>query len=216
MVKLLVIEDNVAETIHVQTELERAGISDYKTIATLSEGLELMPEYNLVLSDLFFPAGDVSIEEYSQRFMPLYEEFKQRKFMTNKTVLKKAIEQCARTFDVTPHDYIEKYMTKVNTPKRVMESAREALAGIKDPEGYEKFKKIEAGIRDGTNLPLGIIATERATELGIPSVIVTSTYHHDHSFEPVRNLISVPYCDTLVDGKKNWESGIEQLLSRQR
>jgi hypothetical protein len=216
MKNVLVIEDNVDESIRAQDELVRAGVGEFRAVATLSEGLSLMPKYNLVLSDLFFPAGDIPTEQYSQKFMPLYEQFKQRKFMaTDKSkVVFGAIEQCARIFGVTPQEYVERYMPMMNTSESVTKAARQALTGIKDPVGYEKFQKIEGGIRSGANLPLGIIATGRATELGKSSVIVTSTFHHDDAFEPVRNLITVPYCDTLVDGKKDWNGGIEKLLSR--
>jgi len=212
--KILVIEDNVAEAIYAQAELANAGFRDFRAVITLSEGLDVMPTYDAVLSDLFFPAGGESTEKYSQRFLPLYEEYKQKRFpeLRQDNVVLRAVQACAEVFGVTPQEYINDYMSKMNTPKQVLKAARDSLAGVTDSERYEKFLKIEKGIRDGTALPLGIIASERAKELNIPSVIVTSTYHHDDAFEPVRDLIQVPYRDTLVNDRKDWTGGIELLL----
>ncbi|MCA9458979.1 MAG: hypothetical protein KC550_00355 [Nanoarchaeota archaeon] len=56
-----------------------------------------------------------------------------------------------------------------------------------------------------------------AKQYEIPTVFVTSTYHHDIAFEPIRNKFDFPYVDTLVDDnhggkRKNWKKGIEILL----
>ena len=211
--KILIIEDNTAEAIYAQAELAKAGLRDFRTVTTLSEGLEAMPQYDAVLSDLFFPAGNISTEQYSQRFLPLYEQFKQRSFpnLGKDNAVLGAVQACADAFSITPQAWID-IMAKMNTHPKTLKAARDSLSGIKDSEKYETFLKIEKGIRNGTNLPLGIIATERAQELQIPSAIVTSTYHHDYAFEPVRDLIKVSYSDTLVDGKKDWKGGIELLL----
>lgn len=40
------------------------------------------------------------------------------------------------------------------------------------------------------NQPLGIEVAERVTELGLPLVLVTSTYHHDILTQPVQNYAS--------------------------
>jgi len=212
--KILVIEDNIAESISAQTELARMGFRDFLAVTTLSEGLEIMLKYDAVLSDLFFPAGNEPTEKYAQRFLPSYDQYQKRKFpkLEKDSIVLRAVQACAEVFEVTPQEYIENYMTKMDTPPSVLNAARDSLAGIKDSEKYKKFQKIEEEIRNGTNLPLGIIATERAKELKIPAVIVTSTYHHDDAFEAVQNLIKVPYCDNLIDGKKDWKSGIELLM----
>ena len=214
MKSVLVIEDNIAEAIYAEAELVGAGIEYFRAVTTLADGLEAIPEYDAVLSDLFFPAGNVSTEQYSQRFLPLYEQFKQTRFQKlGQNVVLRAVEQCAETFGLTSQEYVEDFMPKLNTPPVLLKAARDALAGIQDSERYEKFLKIEKGIRDGTNLPLGIITSERAYQLGRPSAIVTSTYHHDDAFEPVKSLIKFPYRDTLVDGRKDWKGGIKLLLS---
>ncbi len=212
MKDVLIIEDNVAEVIYAQAELTAIGL-DFRAVTNLSEGLTAMPEYDAVLSDLFFPAGNISTEPYVQRFLPLYENFKRQRFpKLGQSAVLNAVKQCADTFGIPANDYVENVMAKLNTPPIVLKAARDALAGIKDSEKYDKFLAIEKGIRDGTNLPLGIIASEIAHQQGRPSVIVTSTYHHDDAFEPVKELIKVPYRDTLVAGRKDWKGGI-QLLS---
>ena len=211
---VLVIEDNVAEAIYAQAELAKAGCKNFRAVMTLSEGLVAMPQYGAVLSDLFFPAGNSSTGQYSQRFLPLYEQFKQRRFpkLREDNPVSRAVEACAKVFGVAPREYVENVLTRMNTPPVVLKAARDSLTGITDSERYEKFLKVEEWIRDGTHLPLGIVVSERANELGIPIVIVTSTYHHDDAFEPVRDLVTVPYRDTLVDGRKDWKGGIELLL----
>jgi hypothetical protein len=212
--KVLVIEDNVSEAIYAQTELAKAGIMDFKAVTTLKEGLSILPKYDAVLTDLFFPAGNIPIEQYIQKFLPLYEQFKNKRFpeMTGNNVVLSAIQSCAKVFGVTPEEYVNDYITKMNTPKLVLDAARDAIAGIKDSQKYEKFLKIEQSIRNGTSLPLGIIACEKALEYNLPCVIVTSTYHHDDAFEAVKDQIKVNYKDTLIEGRKNWKGGIELLL----
>jgi hypothetical protein len=212
--KILIIEDNIAEAIYAQAELAKAGIKDFKAVTTLSEGLESMTKYDALLSDLFFPVGNESTEKYIQRFLPVYEGYKQRKFpkISGDNVILKAIESCAKVLEITPKEYVEDFLVKTNSPRSMIDAANDALAKVKNSEKYEKFLKIEEEIRNGTNLPLGIIASERASELGIPCAIVTSTYHHDDAFEAVNNLIKVPYSDRLVEGKKDWKGGIELLL----
>ena len=172
-----------------------------------------MPNYNGVLSDLFFPAGN-STRQYAERFLPLYEKYKERRFEKTRedNVVLRAVQACADAFGMTTQEYIDTIMSKLDTPPIVLKAARDSLAGVKDSDRYEKFLKIEEEIKNGTNLPLGIIASEKANELGIPLAIVTSTYHHDDAFEPVRSLVNVPYRDTLVDGRKDWKGGIELLL----
>jgi hypothetical protein len=213
--KILIIEDNIAEAGYAQTELVKAGFKYFKAVTNLSEGLKAMPKYDAVLSDLFFPVGNVSAEQYSQRFLPLYDQFKQRRFekMEDNKMLHTILDK-AKEVGVTPQEYVENIMTKKEFPPIVLNLARDALIGVRDHERYELFLKIEDEIRTGTNLPLGIIASERATELGIPLVIVTSTWHHNDAFEPVRDLIKVPYCDNLIDGTKNWKGAIKLLLKR--
>ena len=213
MRKVLVIEDNIAEAINAQTELARVGINDFRAVTTLSEGLEAMPNYDGVLSDLFFPTGDMPVEQYVQRFLPAYEHFREESFKKRgeDDVVLRAVKACAEAFGMTPQDYVEKVVSQVNNT-RMLEIARDAVAGIDNSKDYERFLKVEEDIRKGINLPLGIVASERAKELRIPSVIVTSMNHHDYSFAPVRGLINVPYEDTLIEGKKDWKGGIEFLL----
>ena len=112
---------------------------------------------------------------------------------------------------VIPQDYVEKVITRMNNPKIMMDMAREAVAGVKDPERYEKFLTIEEAIRQDKNLPLGIVLTEQAKSRGLPSVIVTSTYHHSDQFEPVSGLTPVYYVDTLLLGRKDWRKGLARL-----
>lgn len=211
--KILVIENNVEEKTRIHSELDLAGIENFWIASTLSEGLYLMPRYDALLSDLFFPAGSKSSEKYSRRFFPLYEQYKKKFEETLKdNLILEAIQSSAAALGVTPQDYVNEYMAKLDFPEFLLMKAQDSVAGVENSREYENFLKIEDGIRNGTDLPLGIIASERAKELGIAATIVTSTYHHSDAFEPIRNLISVPYRDSLIDGRKDWKGGIESLL----
>ena len=211
--KILVIEDNHTEALYAQTALGSAGFNEVEVAPNLSMGLKELPNYHAVLTDLFFPAGEISTEQYSQRFLPFYERFKQSRFpRQNGGIVLAAVRTVAETFGMAPQGYVENVVAKLNTPPVVLRAARDAVAGIKDSDRYQAFLKIEEGIRNGTNLPLGIIVCEEAGKLGMPSVIVTSAHHHSDAFGPVSSLIQVPYRDDLVDGKKDWKGGIEILL----
>jgi CheY-like chemotaxis protein len=205
--KILLIEDNEAQAEYAQIALADAGLES-TTVVTLSEALDVMPEYDAVLSDLFFPAG-MPTEEFSELFSPLYAEFKEQRYSGG--MVGRAVQQCASLFGMTSHDYIENVIAKTNNPAGTLEAARKSQEGRSSAK-YQKFLEIEENIRNGTNLPLGIVATGMAMKQGIPAVIVTSTYHHDDAFEAVRTLIKVPYKDTLIEGRKDWENGIELLL----
>lgn len=214
--RILIIEDDIAEAIYAQVELAKAGFRDFRAVTTLSDSLEAMSEYDAVLSDLFFPVGNESAEKYIRRFLPLYEQYKQKRFskLEQSNSVLRAVQACAELFRVTPQEYVNDFMPKINTPQQVLKAAKDSLASIEDSEGYEKFIKIEENIRNGTALPIGIIACERAKELEIPAVIVTSTYHHDNAFEPIKELVKVPYRDTLVEGRKDWKGGLELILKQ--
>src|SRR3989344_741122 len=110
--KILVIEDNVAEAIYAQAELAKAGLKEFRAVTTLSEGLESIQEYDAVLSDLFFPAGNEPREKYSQRFLPLYEQYKQGRFskLEDNSLVLRAVQVGAEIFGVTPQEYVNEYM----------------------------------------------------------------------------------------------------------
>lgn len=212
--KLLIVEDNVSEAILAQGDAIQAGVTDLVVATNLSDALSYLPKAGMVVTDLFFPAGSAQTDQYIQRFLPMYESFKASRFKKIDTdnIVYRAVEQVAKLFDVTPQKYVEEIMTLMKTPKSIQNAARDALAGVEDSEKYVEFQKIEEDIRSGRKLPLGIIVAEQAIERGLPSVIVTSTYHHSNEFEPIRNIVPVRYFDTLIEGRKNWQEGIEALL----
>lgn len=210
--KILVIEDNIEERLAAEKALAEAGHTEFKSVETLADGLALMPQFDAVLSDLFFPAGDEPTEKYIQRFLPVYETYKRERFFEKKdSALKDHIYSLAKVLDYTPEQYLYEFICKTSSPETIKE-CKEAVLGINDIERYEKFLKIEEDIRNGSNLPLGIIAAERAKELKIPVVIITSTNHHDMAFSPVERMIKGPCLEGLVDGRKYWTRGIDMLM----
>lgn len=74
--------------------------------------------------------------------------------------------------------------------------------------------KNHTSCQSGEQLPLGILVQNEAKQRGIPTVIVTSTYHHDDAFKAIRSDITAPYIDTLVDDRKDWKSGIEKFIAK--
>ena len=78
-------------------------------------------------------------------------------------------------------------------------------------QGHRNMLEVIEDVKAGKNLPLGYFVRKEAKSRKIPSVTVTSTYHHDLAFEPLRFQLE-PYVDNLVEGKKDWKKGFEDLL----
>jgi hypothetical protein len=215
--QLLIVEDRIEEAIYAQGEAAKAGYTELLVATDLETALKYLPSADRVATDLFFPAGNVSTTDFSKRILPLYEDFKRSRFSKQEgsQVVLRAVCACAEMFGITPKEYVEIYMPKFNTIPSVLRAARDAVAGINDSVRYNQFLTIEEDIRAGRNLPLGIIVAEEAKEKGLPTIIVTSTNHHDHAFEPVRNLITVSYLDNLVEGRKNWEGAMNYLKNNE-
>jgi hypothetical protein len=212
---LLIVEDNVDESNYALLEALHAGMGDKSVARTLEEAFDLIEfeKPDFIAIDLFFPAGNVDTKGYVERLIPYYEKFEEQRFprISADNVVMKAIEQVAGVFGATPRRYVEEVMPALNTAPKLLEAARDAVYGRKDSERHVKFLGIKKAVADGTNAPYGVFVVEEARRRNIPCVVVTSTYHHDDAFEAIRSLITVPYYDTLVDGRKNWRAGIERL-----
>jgi len=219
MKKLLIIEDTPEETQYARDVALRAGYVDITVVSTLSDALETMHNYDIVLSDMFFPAGSMPTEQYSTRFMPYYEaDLESRRrygefqpIVQEGDVRMQALERNSRMLGITPLEFIERYMVSV-IGEEDSQFAYDVVAGMTDSKKYAQIQQAHDGIRLGVNLPLGIIAMEHAQELGKPVVIVSSLNHHNYAFEPIRSLLTVPYRHGLVQGKKDWQGGLEELL----
>lgn len=211
--RVLLIEDNASESIYAQAELAKAGYRNFATADTLTAAKELIPRYDAVLSDLFFPIGIEDPKPIVGRFLPLYESYAQRRFSEEKGlgIVRRAVEGCAEVFGVDPQQYVDEFMTKMNTPASVLKAAKDSLAGRVDSERYETFQKNLENVKSGEMLPSGIIATEYAKSLGKPGVIVTSTYHHDDMYEGIASELPVPTFDRMIDGHKDWSVGVKRL-----
>lgn len=212
--QLLIVEDNVAEAIWAQYYAIKAGIKDLVVATNLEDAQRYLPQVKKVATDLFFTSGNMCAHPHIQRFLPLYEKYRTENFPKIKepNVVLESVKKCAEVFNVTPSEYVENFMAKMNTASITLSAAREAVAGIKDYENYQKFLKIEEEIRTGKSLPLGIIVCEQARERGLASAIVTSTDHHDLAFRPIQGLIRATYFDTLLEESKNWKAAIDYLL----
>ena len=216
--KILIVEDNIAEAIYAQSDVARAGFRDISVSQNLESALNVLEreKYDYILSDLFFPIGNTNKDKYISEIVPLYETYADRRFtkITDEdNVIKRTCEHIAKSFGITVEEYLEKLLpTMINIPK-VISAAKDAVYGRRDYEKYLKFQKTIAKVKDGSMFPSGLYVVEKATELEIPIIIVTSTYHHDAAFEAIRDKVNAPYIDTLEeDGRKNWSKGIEKLL----
>lgn len=213
--KILIVEDNVAEAIYAQAEVAKAGFRDFTVSTNLESALYELgnKNYDFVLSDLFFPSGNNDNTRYIEKFLPVYESYKDRRFekINESGPISYAVKACCEALKITPEEYLKLLPTMTDIPM-VITAVRDVVKGVKNSERYEQFLTMEDKIRTGTNMPLGIIVCEKTREKNIPTRIITSTYHHDDAFEPVKNLIQVPYYDTLIEGRKNWKSGIKSLL----
>ena len=220
---VLVIEDNIAQGIYAQTALAKNGYRQFSVATNLAQALELIPQADYILSDLFFPAGSTDIQIHSSRFISLYEKRAQERYpVTDGAILvRKAIGAWAELFDkATLEEGLEMFEQHTNNydaegkPNSVLRAARDAVRGRTDIDKYEVFMEKVTAMKEGNHdLPLGIIATEYATQLRKPAVIVTSTYHHDDLFEAVATQLKVPYVDTMVRESKDWDAGISRLES---
>jgi CheY-like chemotaxis protein len=212
-IDLLIVEDRVDESINARLAAARAGFSSYKAVASADEALEAIaqgPKY--VLTDLFLPAGS-NREQYAQELLPHYESFGESRFplLGEDTPVRQAVLQCAKVFGVAPEVYVNDWMSAMSTPPLVLQMAQDAVAQRTDSARYARFQQFVAQVRTGEQLPSGIYVARAAQAAGIPCVVVTSTNHHDDAFEAVRSLVTVPYVDNLVDGKKDWDAGIATL-----
>lgn len=217
--KILIIEDKTEELIYAQAEAAKSGYRNIAHATNLDQALPQIEHADEILTDLFIPT-QMHKEKYITEFLPAYESYRQERFkeeqgasVVRAAVLawselfgKETVEQGLEMFETYTKNFDEK-----GNPNSVLKAARDAVHGVRDYDRYKEFFEMEKNVRSGEQLPLGIIVAREAQKYGIPSVIVTSTYHHDDAFEAVREQITVPYVDTLVDGKKDWASGLEML-----
>jgi CheY-like chemotaxis protein len=214
--KLLIVEDTIAEAIYAQAAAARAGYTEFRAVTTLEEALRELPSYDVVVSDLFFPVGAGSTQAYSARFLPFYEAYKKRAFPEigqEAQCVREAVKAVAEIFELSPEEYVTKKLPALGYNATFVAQIQDAFAGRKNAGKYQQFLGIEQQVREGTLLPLGIIVSERAQQLGKPVVIVTSTYHHDDAFEPIAGQIPCGYVDTLAKGRKDWKKGLEKLVT---
>jgi CheY-like chemotaxis protein len=212
--QILVVEDRAEEAKVAEIVLREKGLIPYFIANNLKDALTAIPNSRAILTDLFFPLGGIPHEEYSKRFLPHYEAFADIRYKKNdrNNPLVRAVEQVSGLFGITAEQYVEKIAPLFNHSKKEIDMITNALAERENFDKYQKYLGVIESVRNGTNLPLGIIVAEEARKLGIPTVIVTSTNHHDDAFEAVRSLAKVQYVDHFVNGRKAWKYGAELLM----
>ncbi len=221
--ELLIVEDNVAEAIYAQTEAARLGLRNFVVAQDLGQAFEMLerdPKY--LVSDLFFPAGNIDVQLYVNRFLPAYEAFGNQRFSTKqRNTINEVAEKVAGILGISVEDYADKIIPNsfANIGDNFIDHVRSQIHLRENYGRFEKFQEILNNARNGTKLPLGIPLAEKAKEKEIPAVIVTSTHHHSDEFEAVRQLVP-HYYDILVEGqegkRKNWAAGIKHLLEGEK
>lgn len=203
---LLIVEDNPEELIAAQEAAKAGGFTRVVLAKTLAEAraiLEGSDRPDAVLSDLFFPAGD---EELATRvrdgLLPSYEKMLAGRMRSNPIL--HVLVQLGEPNGQSPREVMDGF----NPLDKIVANAKELAS--RDIELYEVTQRV----RSVALLACGTEVARLARQMGIPHAVITSTYHHDMAFEPLREAMSdVPYVDTLdpATGRKQWTHGIELL-----
>lgn len=215
--KLLIVEDKVDEAIWAQHDAVKAGFREIVVATTLEQAQRYLPEVQRVATDLFFSLGNVDPARYIAEVLPLYENYLKsfRKIPNNPVAL--AINQITtRPEGMSKEQFFEEKLKPFffkDWKPAALESARDGYFEIEHYAKYSKLEKHIAKVKEGRGLPSGVFIAREAKRLGMPAYVVTSTNHHDHTFEPIRSLISTPYVDNLVGGRKNWAAAMDYFKS---
>lgn len=209
---IMIVEDTLAEQeFALKCAQERGLVATLKSdFSSALNGLEDNPDF--VLSDLFFPVGNVNSANYVRRILPLYENYLNRfeKYMSG--VLVETIVHLAKMTGFTKEQFFEDFISAINKPSPELEMYRDATYGIKNFKKYQNLQKIIENIKQGENIPYGFFLAEELKNKNIPSAIITSINHHDVAFEPLRDSLVIPYFDSLIDGKKDWNRALDYVL----
>jgi len=221
--KLLIVEDKQTELDTAIEEAQEVGITKIVTATNLEEALRYIPNISHVASDLFIPAGNLSVESYVQELTPKYIESKERMYPSLNMeefdhfhCLLLEREKIRMKYGDKSNE-LSKFDSNnlVNLPRSENRLLSLVLGGKETKEkmlqGHRNMLEVIEDVKAGKNLPLGYFVRKEAKSRKIPSVTVTSTYHHDLAFEPLRFQLE-PYVDNLVEGKKDWKKGFEDLL----
>lgn len=212
--KILIVEDVPTEQEFARKCAESKGLEVVLSgsFSSALAGLESKPDY--VLTDLFFPGGTVDNSKYSNQILPLYQTFldgmraKQPKEVSPLLV---TIRQLSELFGMSPEEYVERIVKPVNSSE-VYNQCRGKLCGVSDYNRFESLKEFIGEMKSGKGIPYGFFLAEELANKNLPSAIVTSTNHHDVSFEPIRNKLSIKYFDGIENEHKQWGSALDYLL----
>ncbi len=217
---LLVVEDN-----EEQLEAAKKQLGEGFLIARDYREFEYMwnkhqGQITKVLTDLYFPRGDSAdfpiYEGHKIETLRILDQFIQSTFksMYNADLAKtyKMIVDSGSAKDLDDCIVKLEEQFQIGPCNQFYEELRDKLGiGSNKCQTYEAIRDhFEAG---RYNLPEGIFVAREAKKLSIPCVIVTSENHHGYLMEPFRVYLG-KYVDNVseIDGKKDWQCGIESLL----
>lgn len=212
--KIIFVEDN-QEHINDLTTIFGNDIRLAQTFKEFESELEL-GNVEAILSDLYFPLGyakDTTIYQiHKNEILDILNEYidsiskkdtqspiyKVIKLLTNEGVGTNLIETV---------NNLEKMDTGLS---KMYEYVREVI-GVTN-ENMKKYLALKEDFEnDNKLLPEGLFVSKIAKERNIPSVIVTSSYHHDTDFQPFTNYVG-RYFDTLKNGRKMWKEAYDRLF----
>ncbi|MEA3429920.1 MAG: response regulator [Nanoarchaeota archaeon] len=186
--KILLVEDNpefkkAAEEFFKTRNIEVDYVSDYKQAMQLLK----INTYGGIITDCFFPA-ETGSEDRKLGYQVLEDLTKDTKISKDTPVSKAMIK------------VLDTLGAEGETRKKVGELlAKNAhLPNFFSAIGYKEAMRM-AIQESASNQPLGVLIAEEARSRGLPFVIATSTYHHDH----LTQVISTKYGRHLVDCDKD-------------
>jgi hypothetical protein len=215
---VLIVEDrnkeaDVAKKIAESLNLETKLVTEYSSALSLIT----YDKPIAIASDLFFPAGSMDQTPFINEVLPKYiDHLKTFRKITDGPLVNVLQQVFEKPSEMSKEEFFDEFLMKhflKDWDDEGVEAVRDAYFGIQFYTKYTKLQKHIQEIAEGRGLPYGILVSREAEKLNIPIQIVTSTNHHDVSFEPVRRLIG-NYTDNIVDGHKDWKYAFNSLIAK--
>jgi hypothetical protein len=218
---LLIVDDLEVEQQRAYTAAKDAFAYKWgNTALTLSQSLTALDDSQAVLSDLFFPIGDINPSQIAQ-YDSIVSAYIAHAASLEKRYTEKLHGPLYRSLSIIfpgqEDEVVQRYLAgTLHWPnvKVAADIKREFQETEKLRASYDQANQMIQKVRSGEIFPSGYVLAQTALERNIPIVIVTSQYHHDAYMQPLSywtNKPQVSYIDSTT-GEKNWEAGVRLLL----
>lgn len=208
MPKILLVEDNCkyanAAKQYLASKNQSVALAlDYSQAMNLLEN----PYFDGVISDCFFPetsgSGNISLGKELVQTMANSDP-RERKIAGGLEILSRYVD----LGDLDAKKYA-RFVASQYSPDSAIFMALESVATISKEAATHAFKEtfrltyredrapkdyykalMNAMEKSEANQPLGLLIAEKASELGLPFILATSTYHHDVLTQPLQDYAS--------------------------